>query len=86
MDTALNHPSIDPPPFDGILKARGLDNEAVVKASTEQLTFKQVQKARTGRQVTANIQHKILRALNACGGDVQYKLRDLFAKQSLHEK
>jgi len=68
---------LKPPPLDGILKARGLENEDLVKASTEQLTFKQVQKARTGRAVTINIQTKITRALNACG-DVQYQLRELF--------
>jgi hypothetical protein len=64
-------------PLDGILKARGLSNEDVVKASTEQLTFKQVQKARMGHAVTINIQNKILRALNACG-KVQYQIRELF--------
>lgn len=69
---------LEPQPIDGILKARGLDNADLVKASTEQLTFKQVQKARSGRPVTANIQGKIVRALNACGGDVQYQARDLF--------
>ena len=56
--------------LDDVLKARGLDNSDLVKASTEQLTFKQVQKARTGCRVTAKIQGKITRALNACGGDV----------------
>jgi hypothetical protein len=64
-------------PLDGILKARGLENEDIVKASTEQLTFKQVQKARAGHAVTINIQNKILRALNACG-KVQYQIRELF--------
>ena len=55
--------------IDDILKARGLDNSDLVKASIEQLTFKQVQKARAGRPVSANIQGKIARALKACGGD-----------------
>ncbi len=69
---------LEPQPLDTILKYRGLTNEDLVKASSEQLTFKQVQKARSGRAVTVNIQHKILRALNACGGDVKYQLSDLF--------
>lgn len=69
---------LTPQPLDAVLKARGLQNEDLVKASTEQLTFKQVQKARTGRPVTANIQGKILNALNACGGDVTYQVRELF--------
>lgn len=65
-------------PLDGILKARGLDNADLVKASTRQLTFKQVQKARMGRPVTANIQIKITRALNACGGGDTYQVQELF--------
>lgn len=68
----------EPQPIDTILKTRGLDNADLVRASTQQLTFKQVQKARAGRPVTANIQDKILNALNACSGDVQYQKRDLF--------
>ena len=68
---------LKPQPLDGILKVRGLDNEDLIKASTEQLTFKQVQKARAGRAVTINIQNKIMRALNACG-KVQYQIRELF--------
>ena len=64
-------------PLDGILKARGLKNEDLVKASTLQLTFKQVRKARTSWVVTANIQNKILLSLNACE-EVQYKIGDLF--------
>jgi hypothetical protein len=66
------------PPIDGILRERGLDNAALVRASTEQLTFKQVQKARAGRPLTANIRAKITRALNACGGEIRYEARDLF--------
>ncbi len=68
----------EPQRIDTILKARGLDNADLVRASSQQLTFKQVQKARAGRPVTANIQDKILNALNACNGDVQYKRQDLF--------
>lgn len=67
-----------PQPLDHILKERRLVNQDLVKASTQQLTFKQVQKARMGRSVTVNIQEKILSALNACGGDVLYQRRDLF--------
>ncbi len=66
-----------PPPLDGILIARGLDNKDLIKASTEQLTLKQVKKARAGRAITVNIQNKILRALNACG-EFKYKIRELF--------
>ena len=65
------------PPLDGILKARGLDNKDLVNASTQQLTFKQIQKARKGQPVTVNIQGKITDALNACG-DVRYQMKELF--------
>ena len=64
-------------PLDGILMARGLNNDDLVKASTLQLTFKQVQKARKGKPVTTNIQNKILTALNACG-EKTYQHKDLF--------
>jgi hypothetical protein len=66
-------------PINDVLTARGLANGDLVKASTEQLTFKQVQKARMGRPVTANIQGKIMRALNSCGS-AQYTLDQLFKK------
>lgn len=67
----------EPQPLDGILKARGLNNDDLVKASTRQLTFKQVQKARAGRVVTVNIQNKVLAAINACG-ELRYQMKDLF--------
>ena len=51
-------------PLDALLDTLGIDNHRLVAASTEQLTHKQVQKARKGRYVTRNIQQKILKALN----------------------
>lgn len=54
-----------PQPLDAILTARGLDASNLVNRSTEQLTHKQIQKARRGRYVTGNIQRKILSAVNA---------------------
>ncbi len=41
----------------------GLSNADLVKASTEQLTFKMVQKARKGKPLTPNVQNKINGAL-----------------------
>lgn len=52
-------------PLDSILDEIGLNNHQLVALSTEQLTHKQVQKARKGKRISANIQRKILRALNA---------------------
>ena len=65
-------------PLDEILKALNLRNEDLVKASTQQLTFKQVRKARAGKKVTPNIQEKIVHALNACVGETKYQLPELF--------
>ncbi|MGE0269278.1 MAG: hypothetical protein AB7S78_12580 [Candidatus Omnitrophota bacterium] len=70
----------EPQPIDIILTERGLTNEDLVKASTEQLTFKQVRKARAGRPVSPNIQEKIVRALNACGGEVRYRVGEIFKR------
>ena len=42
----------------------GLDNHDLVDVSIEQLTHKQVQKARQGRQLTLKMMQKVARALN----------------------
>lgn len=68
----------DVQPLDDIMKKRGLKNDDLVAASTEQLTHKQVQKARLGRRVTPNIKGKILRALVACTQDSTYSIKMLF--------
>ena len=47
-------------PLDTLLDEMGLNNHELVSFSTDQLTHKQVQKARKGRRVTV----KILTALN----------------------
>ncbi len=68
-------------PLDGLLDSFGYANSDVVAASTEQLTHKQVQKARKGRRVTANIQKKILNALRTMRKDHEdekYQVSDLF--------
>lgn len=68
-------------PLDVLLDELGLTNRDLVAASTEQLTHKQVQKARKGRRVTENIQRKILNALNAVS-DHRHGLEDLFDYRS----
>ena len=69
-------------PLNELLEKWGLDNHELVKASKEQLTHKQVQKARKGRRVSANIQRKILNALKSVteerGLDSDFSLVDLF--------
>jgi len=41
-----------------------LSNEDLVNASTEQLTYKQVQRARNGRRLTMKMMFKVMRAYN----------------------
>ncbi len=68
-------------PLDALLETFEYVNGDLVGASTEQLTHKQVQKARKGRRVTANIQKKILHALRTMRKDHEdekYQVSDLF--------
>ena len=57
---------------------RGITNADLVEASTEQLTFKMVQKARKGKPVGINIQKKILAAFQSLSPDDRYTLEKLF--------
>ena len=60
-DNELNHGTQR---IDSIMAAWGLENHDLVGVSTEQLTHKQVQKARAGRQLTLKMMQKVARALN----------------------
>jgi hypothetical protein len=64
-------------PLDKIMEERGLKNHDLVAASKDGLTHKQVQKGRTGRRLTRNIQNKIAAAISSSAGEV-YKLDRLF--------
>jgi len=64
MEDSLTR-DLGPQPLDAILDEICLNNHQLVALSTEQLTHKQVQKARKGKRISVNIQRKILRALNA---------------------
>jgi hypothetical protein len=66
-------------PLETLLVELKLSAQDLVKSSGEQLTFKQVKKARAGVRLTPNIQHKVLNALNACVGEARFKLKDLFS-------
>lgn len=50
--------------IDDIMRLWGLENHDLVDVSIEQLTHKQVQKARQGRQLTLKMMQKVARALN----------------------
>ncbi len=65
-------------PLDDIMESLLLKSTDLVKASCEQLTYKQLQKARKGRRVTPNIKGKITRALNTVVEKGKYTEKDLF--------
>jgi len=58
-------------PLIQMMEKWGLVNEDLVNASTEQLTYKQVQRACKGRRLTLKMMQKILRAFNVA---IWYKL------------
>jgi hypothetical protein len=64
-------------PLDKIMEERGFKNHDLVAASKEGLTHKQVQKGRTGRRLTRNIQNKIVAAFSTLTGE-SAKLDQLF--------
>jgi len=78
MQAKHDNNSCDPKQLDSVLISLSLKNDALVKASSEQLTFKQLQKARKGAHVTLNIKGKITRALNLCVGEERFTTKDLF--------
>jgi hypothetical protein len=51
-------------PLIAVMERWGLDSHALVEASEEQLTHKQVQRARSGRRLTLKMMMKVARALN----------------------
>lgn len=65
-------------PLDSLMTRLGLSNADLVKASTEQLSFKNVQKGRKGRRLSPKLQDKILRALVAARPELKIRRRDLF--------
>jgi hypothetical protein len=64
-------------PIARIMAEQGLRPHDLVAASTQQITHKMVARACKGRRLTANVQAKILNALNASTGK-RYALGDLF--------
>ena len=64
-------------PLDHLITQHQLTNKELVDASSEQLSFKMIQKGRRGRKLSRNVQFKILRAINAAT-EKDYQLKDLF--------
>ncbi|MCH5284639.1 MAG: hypothetical protein J1E42_03475 [Akkermansiaceae bacterium] len=55
-----------PQRVDALLRSWGIENhDMVLAAAPEQLTHKQVQRARSGRRLTLSMMQKIARVLNA---------------------
>ena len=65
-------------PLDALMTQLGLTNAQLVHASTAQLSFKMVQKARKGRRLSPNMQTKILAALLTIKPDLNLRPQDLF--------
>ena len=65
-------------PLDGIMTVLGMSNADLAGHSKEQLTIKEVNKARKGRLLTYNIQSKILKAMNAAVPERVLTIKDLF--------
>lgn len=74
----MSERSSQPQPIDRLMTQEGITNAQLVAASTEQLTFKNVQKARSGKRVTTNIQDKILDAFLTLRPQMKLARRDLF--------
>lgn len=55
---------LGPQPLDSLMEHYGLSNTHLVDASPEQLTHKQVQRARKGRRMTLKMMMKMTRTLN----------------------
>jgi hypothetical protein len=55
---------LGPQPLDQLMIDWGLENHELVEVSTEQLTHKQVQRARKGRRLTLKMMMKVTRAFN----------------------
>ncbi len=60
-------------PLDKMMVSWGLENHDLVEVSTEQLTHKQVQRARKGRRLTLKMMQKVTRAFNVA---IWYQLSD----------
>ena len=82
-------------PFDLLMEAWGLSNTNLVETSPEQLTHKQVRRARSGRQLTLKMMMKINRTFNIAIWSkldneqkekfIEYGHRDLFSYAKGHD-
>ncbi|MBU1864124.1 MAG: hypothetical protein KKH94_10710 [Candidatus Omnitrophica bacterium] len=64
-------------PIRHIMAQHSLKPHDLIVNATEQMTHKMVSRAIKGRRLTANVQHKVLHALNKAAGK-NYVMSDLF--------
>lgn len=64
-------------PIADVMDEQGITVRDVVAASTEQITFKMVQRARKGRRLSAHVMAKVQRAMSAAAGQ-RYSMQELF--------
>jgi len=64
-------------PLAELLRTHGLKAHDLVAASSEQITHKMIARGWKGRRLTANVQGKLLRAVNAATRK-EFVLSDLF--------
>ena len=64
--------------LDALMTRLHLTNADLVRASTQQLTFKMVQKGRKRRSLTSNVKKKILAALQAVRPETPFDQKDIF--------
>lgn len=69
---------LGPQPLDGLMTRLEVSNADLARASTEQLSFKAIQKARKGRRLTLHLQKKILTAFSALRPERVWTRQDLF--------
>ncbi len=68
----------NPQPLDVLMTQQGVSNADLVKASSEQLSFKLLQKGRQGRRLKPHLQDKILNAFVKVRPGLKLRRRDLF--------
>lgn len=73
MENDMEERDLGKQPIDAMMDAWGISNNEVVDVSTEQLTYKQIQRARSGRRLTLKMMMKVTRAFNVT---IWFKLSD----------
>lgn len=89
MEDEREERDLGPQPLESLMTRWGLANHDLVDVSTEQLTHKQVQRAKAGRRLTLKMMMKVARAFNVAIWNrlsrekkeqfVEYGHKDLFS-------